>query len=239
MLPNERQLITDLFDRLRGFGAPQKDQEAEQLIIQLARQNPDAGYMLVQSVLVQEQALQQMTERVQQLEQQVRQLEDNSRAPAQSSGGGSFLGGLFGGGGSRPQPSVPTSRSMMGGQPAASPGGPWGRSAGGSGYQQPMQQQPMQQQPAAGGGFMKGAMATAAGVAGGMLAANAISNMMNGGNAAQASPSGNSGFNQEAANQAQDDAQDQEMQYQGDDNNDPGNFDAGDTSWDGGGDVEL
>ena len=38
----------------------------------------------------------------------------------------------------------------------------------------------MQQQAPAGGGFMKSAMATAAGVAGGMLAASAISSMMKG-----------------------------------------------------------
>ena len=58
MTPEERQLIAGLFDRMRSYGAPEKDREAEALINQSVRANPDAPYMLVQSVLVQEQALQ-------------------------------------------------------------------------------------------------------------------------------------------------------------------------------------
>jgi hypothetical protein len=54
MTPGERQLVTDLFDRMRGFGPPEKDREAEALINQSVRAMPDASYMLVQSVLVQE-----------------------------------------------------------------------------------------------------------------------------------------------------------------------------------------
>jgi hypothetical protein len=57
MTPDERQLITGLFDRMRAFALPQKDREAETLINQAVRAMPDAPYMLVQSVLVQEQAL--------------------------------------------------------------------------------------------------------------------------------------------------------------------------------------
>ena len=56
MNSDERQLITSLFERMRDYGAPEKDREAEALINQLIRANPDATYMLVQSVLVQEQS---------------------------------------------------------------------------------------------------------------------------------------------------------------------------------------
>ena len=226
MTPEERQMITGLFDRMRQQGGVDKDRDAEALIRDTLRQMPDAPYMMVQTVLVQEMALQQAQEQVQDLEDRVRSLEAQTARPQQSSG--SFLGGLFGGG-SRPSavPSTgPAGRqsSGFGGAPApaARPGSPWGNSsqaAGPGGYQQqPMQQggmAPMQQQPA-GGGFMKSAMATAAGVAGGMLAANAISNMMNGGGSAHASS---------AAKSSQPDGNDPGGSYNAsnqEDGNDPG-----------------
>lgn len=233
MLPNERQLITDLFDRMRSFGPPQKDAEADALISQLARQNPDAGYMLVQSVLVQEQALQQTQSRVEELEQRVRELETVASRPApQPSGGGSFLGGLFGGGSRQPAPQPAARATSVPAMGAAPAGGPWGARPGAAG----MMQQP---QAAAGGGFMRSAMATAAGVAGGMLAANAISGML-GGNAAH------------AAGQSSAPAADTSSQSANEpvaDNNDPGNdpgayqetYDEADNSWDagGGGDMDI
>lgn len=253
MTPDERQMIADLFERLRSFGPVEKDREADQFITQLVRQTPDAGYMLVQSVLVQENTLQETGNRMQELEDQVRYLEQQlqqQQAPAPAAGrwGGSFLGGSRG----APQPqqrpaaqSVPvTNRSTGFGQaPAAPPPGssPWGRQAGG--YQQPAQMQP-QQQAAGGGGFMRTAMATAAGVAGGIFAANAIKDMM-GGNSGQAQAGQAS--NQEASphevNQDQGQA-DQSYGYQSPENNDPGNTDSAENSdWGGdaggGGDVEL
>ena len=100
------------------FGAPEKDRDAATLIDRNVRAMPDAPYMLVQSVLVQEHALQQADERIRDLEAQVRDLE---RGQAQTSSGGSFLGGLFGGSRPapaqerRPSPSVPA----MGSRPGA------------------------------------------------------------------------------------------------------------------------
>jgi hypothetical protein len=226
MLPNERQLITDLFERMRSYGAPQKDTEAEALIVQLARQNPDAGYMLVQSVLVQEQALAQAQEQINGLESRVRQLEAGSARAAPQAGGGSFLGGLFGGGRQAAAAAPPPRRvPAMGNNPAAARG-PWGGAPA----------QPTQ--AAAGGGFMRSAMATAAGVAGGVLVANAISNMMNGGSAAQAAGSTGGSSEQAAADStAQPDLG----------NNDPGTYeqtyDEADNTWaddaGGGGDFDL
>ena len=52
MTPEERQLITSLFDRLRSFGRPEKDKQAEALISQSVRAIPDVPYMLVQSTQV-------------------------------------------------------------------------------------------------------------------------------------------------------------------------------------------
>ena len=57
MTPEERGLIEGLFDRMVRYGAPEMDREAEALINQRVRALPDAVYMLTQSVLVQEQAL--------------------------------------------------------------------------------------------------------------------------------------------------------------------------------------
>ena len=40
MTPDERQLITGLFDRMRAFALPLKDREAETLINQAVRAMP-------------------------------------------------------------------------------------------------------------------------------------------------------------------------------------------------------
>lgn len=199
MTPEERQMISGLFDRMRQQGSVEKDRDAEALIRDSVRQMPDAPYMMVQTVLVQEMALQNAQQQIDDLQDRVRALEAQAARPQQASGG-SFLGGLFGGRSAQaPAPAaVPPARQSNGfGQPApagfgaARQGSPWG---GAPGAGAPMQGGMMQpQQAAGGGGFMRTAMATAAGVAGGMLAASAISNMMNSGSSAQASPASSSG----------------------------------------------
>ncbi|HEY5829029.1 MAG: DUF2076 domain-containing protein [Hyphomicrobiaceae bacterium] len=211
MTPEERQLIAGLFDRMRSYGLPEKDREAEALINQSVRANPDAPYMLVQSVLVQEQALQAANDRVTQLEDELRELRGDARAPARSGG---FLSGVWGGGRrEEPRSSVPTIGARS--APAA-----WSQSAP---QQQPAQ---AQQQPTSGGGggFMKSALATAAGVAGGMLLADSIRSMMTGG--AHASP-----------------AATETTEYVDERDNDPGTYDASnDPGFDsdaGGGDIEI
>jgi len=185
MTPDEKQLISGLFDRMRSFGNPQKDPEAEALINNSVQQIPDAAYMLVQSVLVQEHALSQADQRIRELEARVNDLEAQAaEAPAQSGG---FLGGLFGG---SARPAGPAQRAAVGSVPAAGSrvgAAPGGRSGPiGAPARGPLAQQPQAQQPA-GGGFLQSAMATAAGVAGGMLLANTISGVLGGGSSAQAS----------------------------------------------------
>ena len=176
MTPDEKRLIEGLFDRMRGHELAEKDREAEALINQSVRSIPDAPYMLVQSVLVQEQALEAASNRVQELEERVRALEESGARPKESSG--SFLGGLLGGSarstGQRPM-SVPAIGSR-------SPTQPWAA----SGAQSQPQPQPQ------GGGFLRSAMTTAAGVAGGMLLAEGIRNMMGGSHAAHAGTAGSS-----------------------------------------------
>ncbi len=185
MTPEERALIDGLFDRMREVSNQPRDAEAEALIARYVSQMPYAPYALAQTVLVQEHALKQASARIEELEAQARQPQ-----PAQSSS--SFLGGLLGGRGT----SVPTAggraSSVTGGmggsamtlppqtQPYAQPGafaqqpsGPWGG--------QPAQPARGFGGGFGGGGFLQGAMATAAGVAGGMLLADGIRNLMSGG----------------------------------------------------------
>ena len=179
MTPEERQLIAGLFDRMRSYGAPDKDREAEALIAQSVRANPDATYMLVQSVLVQEQALEASNNRVQDLEEQLRAMESAQEPRGSRSGG--FLGGAWNSGrrGEEARSSVP----QVGAR--ATPSAYESRSPWSQGSYQPQSQpqsQPQQAPPApSGGGFMKSALATAAGVAGGMVLADSLRSMLGGG----------------------------------------------------------
>jgi uncharacterized protein len=230
MTPEERQMIANVFDRMRAVGRFEKDQDAETFINQSVRQIPDSAYLLIQSVLVQEQALAGADERIRMLEGQVASLEAARAPAAQASSSGGFLGGLFG---SKPAASVPVTgrQSASFGGSGASPS-PWGNSAGGNpggggGYQQPAYQpQAAAAAAPAGGGFMKQAMTTAAGVAGGMLAANAIGNMMRGGQShEQSSNSPFGGSRDETSSGSTPAAAPEGGQWQDANNNDPGTYD--------------
>jgi uncharacterized protein len=181
MTPEERQLIAGLFDRMRSYGSPEKDREALAMITEAMRTVPDAPYMLVQLVLAQEHALQEAGTRIQELEQQVRNAEGSATRP--QPGSGSFLGGLLGGGRPASQPtgtSVPPVASRAVPSTQDDDRRPWTQSPPGQPGAQPMAAEP------ASGGFLRSAMATAAGVAGGVLAAGAIRDLLGGNSAAHA-----------------------------------------------------
>jgi uncharacterized protein len=252
MTPDERQMIANVFDRMRAVGRFEKDRDAEDFINQSVRQIPDSAYLLIQSVLVQEQALAGADERIRMLEGQVASLEA-ARAPAAPAASGGFLGGLFGG--SKPAASVPMTGRQSPSFGGASPS-PWGSAPAGNGggYQQQPQGQPAYQPQAAaapaGGGFMKQAMTTAAGVAGGMLAANAIGNMMRGGqNSDQSSSSPFGGTRDETSSSSSPAAAPEGGQWQDANNNDPGTYDnaaqdqgvqeASDSGWGGDSDFDT
>ncbi|MDE2364499.1 MAG: DUF2076 family protein, partial [Hyphomicrobiales bacterium] len=126
-----------------------------------------------QTVIVQEQALRAASEKLERLEAENRDLRAHGGgAPPQQQGGFlSGLGGLFGGG---QQPASPP--------PAPRQGSPWGAAPQGGGWSAPQQAQapwggaPQQQ----GGGFLKGALGAAAGVAGGVLLADSIRGLFHG-----------------------------------------------------------
>jgi hypothetical protein len=178
MTPEERRLISGLFDRMRNFSAPEKDREADALINQSMRANADAPYMLVQSVLVQEQALEAANARIQDLEDRLREFEDR-REPR--SGGGFLSGGLFGG----RQDEGPRTASVPQIGARSTPSAFGSRESGSRDEPPPSPQPP----PASsGGGFMRSALATAAGVAGGVLIADTLRNMLGGGAHASQNP---------------------------------------------------
>ena len=199
MSPDERQMLTGLFQRVSAQGGSPRDRDAEALIADAVRAMPFAPYLLAQTVLMQEQALANAATRLQELEAQVRDLQSHS-APADSGSGG-FLGGL--------------GKSLFGGSAAAAPprpqqaSGPWGQPAP-QAYQpaqQPYQpapqyQQPMQQRGGGGGGFLTGALGAAAGVAGGVLMADSIKGMFGGhGHSSGGMAGGGSVFGQNGDNQ--------------------------------------
>ena len=150
MQSQERDLITDLFGRLKSFETQPRDGEAERLIAGLVASQPASPYLLTQTVLVQEAALKAAQERI-------AELESNKPAPS-----GGFLGSA---------PRI----GPWGAQPSTAPDVP-----------QPSTRSPLQaavapQQPVAAGGgssFMRTALTTAAGVAGGALLFEGVRNML-------------------------------------------------------------
>jgi uncharacterized protein len=167
MSPEERNLVIQLFDRLTTLEDAARDPEAERLIKDGLRQAPNAPYALVQTVLVQDEALRRADARI-------RELESQEAAPARDT---SFLGGmrdsLFGR--SEPRGSVPTVRP--GDSPGMSPA--WRSSAAASApMANPSVQMANPSAPSMGGSFLGTAASAAAGVIGGSLLLEGIRSMM-------------------------------------------------------------
>src|SRR3982074_2706032 len=68
MTPQERQLIDDLFDRLSKLENSPRDPDAQAAIAQGLRSAPNAVYALVQTALVQDEALKRAHNRIEELE---------------------------------------------------------------------------------------------------------------------------------------------------------------------------
>ena len=68
MTPQERQLVADLFDRLATLEGSKRDPQAEALIGEGTRRAPNALYALVQTVLIQDEALRNADARIRELE---------------------------------------------------------------------------------------------------------------------------------------------------------------------------
>jgi hypothetical protein len=67
MTPQERKLVDDLFDRLSQLEPSRRDADAERAIADGIRRAPNAVYALVQTVLVQDEALRRADARIREL----------------------------------------------------------------------------------------------------------------------------------------------------------------------------
>ncbi|MFF7706160.1 DUF2076 family protein [Pseudomonas sp. NPDC007930] len=180
MNSEEQTLIDGLFARLKKAEAEggARDAQADQRIKEHLAGQPAAAYYMAQAILVQEAALKRLDEQKRQLQAELDEARARSQAPAQQSGG--FLSSLFGGG-NREQPAA---------APRGNPAGGWREPNSGWGQPSPAPQQgyappPQPQAAPAAGGFMRGALQTAAGVAGGVMLAEGISSLFHHNNAPQ------------------------------------------------------
>jgi uncharacterized protein len=178
MTPQERQLVADLFERLAALENEPRDPEAEQAVREGLAKAPHAVYALVQTVLVQDEALKQANDHIQQIEAELQ-----GGTPAGQPKGflDSMRDAVFGR--EEPRGSVPSVRG--GNEPMGVPpqyrsgsGAAWGSGGAWGGGAQPA---PMAQEPSGrGGSFLGTAAAAAAGVIGGGLLLNGIRGMLGG-----------------------------------------------------------
>ncbi len=84
MTPDERKMLNDLADNISQAPAPPRDPEAEEIIRTRIGKRPDALYLMTQTALIQNLALQRA-------QQQIQDLQSRS-AQGQVSGGSSWLG---------------------------------------------------------------------------------------------------------------------------------------------------
>jgi hypothetical protein len=152
MTPQEQQMLQGLIQRVNQTQLQEKDFDAEEMLQQTLGRNPDALYILAQTLLVQQYALDQAQKQLEQLRQQ------QAQQPQRSS---SFLGNLLGRDDS-PRATPPPPPPYSAPQYATAPG-----------------YVPAFGAPQS-GGFLRSAMQTAAGVAAGALAFQGIESLMHG-----------------------------------------------------------
>jgi uncharacterized protein len=176
MTPQERQLVDDLFDRLSRMESAPRDPDAASVVAQGLRSAPNAVYALVQTVLVQDEALKRADSRIQQLE--------TGGAPEQNQGGflDTMRDAIFGQ--SQPHGSVPNVRPPeIASRPVWNSGQVMQQAQSPGQYNQAPYGQPYgaPQAPMGGGGsFLGTAAAAAAGMVGGSLLLGSIRSMMGG-----------------------------------------------------------
>jgi hypothetical protein len=159
MTPQERQLVSDLFDRLEKLEGAPRDRDAERAIAEGLSRAPNAVYALVQTALVQDEALRRADARIRDL---------SGEGERQDSEG--FLDSMR---------RAFTGNVARGSVPSVRPSGPDPRWNTGGTYAPQANAAPQQAQ--GGGSFLGTAAASAAGVIGGALLFNTISSLFSGG----------------------------------------------------------
>ncbi|MEA2872252.1 MAG: uncharacterized protein QOH67_2228 [Hyphomicrobiales bacterium] len=179
MTPQERQLMAQLFDRLATLESAPRDPDAEAMIREGFRRAPNAAYALVQTVLLQDEALKAANAHIQQYEQSTGTPQQANEPPRNFLD--SMRDNLFG----REEPRGSVPRVPQSGAPAPDP---WGRGQGGyqqgsyqqSGYQQGAPTQAPPPPSGGGGSFLGTAAAAAAGMIGGSLLMGGIRSALGG-----------------------------------------------------------
>jgi len=166
MTPQERKLIEELFDRLASLEDAPRDADAVQSINEGVRRAPNALYPLVQTALVQDEALKRADARIRELEDE---LGVEPGEPVKQAG---FLDNMRDALLGKSHGSVPSVR------PGTPGGSPWGNTAS-QGYA-PQHAAAAPPPGSAGGSFLGTAAASAAGVVGGALLMNSFRNMFGG-----------------------------------------------------------
>jgi uncharacterized protein len=210
MTPQEQELLSELFDRLAKSETNPRDLEAERMIADGLRRAPHAVYALVQTALVQDEALKRAKARIEELQAQGGGQEQQR--------GGSFLDSMRDAvlGRTEPRGSAPSAPSYrpQPQYPPQAPSYPPGQSPApgtGPGF-------------GSGGSFLGTAASTAAGVIGGGLLLNSIRSMFGehaglGGHERSAldSASGGGAANNILAQRDRDQDQDQDQDQDDDD----------------------
>jgi hypothetical protein len=173
MTPQEQDMIGGLIDRVQKTQLAEKDVDAEQMLQQGLGRNPDALYILAQTVLVQRYALEQAQSQLTQAKAQIDQMQQHPEPKHATS----FLGSLLGRSDAPAPPPPPPPQSYA--QPPA-PAYPQYAPVGGGYGAPPPQYGPPQGMGGGGGGFLQGALQTAAGVAAGALAFEGVESLMHG-----------------------------------------------------------
>ena len=178
MTPQERQLVDDLFDRLSKVESAPRDPDAIAAIAEGLRKAPNAVYALVQTTLLQDEALKRANSRIQ-------ELEAGSAGEQHRSGGflDSMRDTVFGQ--NQPRGSVPNVRPPeVASRPVWNSGQVMQQAQSPGQYSQAPYGQPYgaPQAPMGGGGgtFLGTAAAAAAGMVGGSLLLGSIHSMMGG-----------------------------------------------------------
>jgi hypothetical protein len=186
MTPQERQLIDELFERLATLENSPRDADAVSAINEGLQRAPNAAYALVQTTLVQDEALKRAHARIEELEgggqpgeqQQPRGFLDNMRntlfgreEPPRGSVPNARTGGLGSSGVWGAGPGGPPPPPGYGQGPGYGPGPGYGQPPAGYGYG------PGPSPVGAGGSFLGTAAASAAGVIGGAMLLNSFRSM--------------------------------------------------------------
>jgi uncharacterized protein len=174
MTPQESTMLNDLVAKIRQTQLPEKDEEAEQFLKQNLATSPDALYILAQTVLVQNIALDQARAQMQQLQERLQEAENQlAPPPPPPQQHTSFLGSLLGRHDAPPPP-----------QPSYPPQGFPPRPAAAPQYYPPAPAYPPDYAaappPSAGSSFLRSAATTAAGVAAGALAFEGVESLLHG-----------------------------------------------------------